>query len=438
MPIYSTASNPTYTSAHFITMPSQGYQYSPAPNLFTGPFFHHSQTTTQPNPYPSSQVNPTPNSNLPYPTFTKYTRVEFPKFDGNDLRDWLYKVEQLFFIEEKKTSGIPPSWDEYVYAFADKFGAEYTDLMTELIGTKHTSFVKDFQAAFDSVMTRINLSTDYAISVFINRLKPELKDVVRRGKPYNLPQAYDLAILEESSFAAQSKAIRGTNVEVALEEGEIEALLRDLIENCEISLQDLNGIKGYRTLRISGYTTKKPINILIDCGSTHNFINEQATKRIGCKGVFDHHIPLEENSNPVNSRPYRYSPIQKDVIEKMTKEMLNQVYNKNLEKHVQHLKITFDLILQNLAKHSKCVFTAEKVGTLKRLRGFLDLAGYYRRFIKGYGVISKPLTDLLKKDNFAWSSQASEAFQALKTVLTTALVLILPDYGQPFVVETDA
>jgi len=71
------------------------------------------------------------------------------------------------------------------------------------------------------------------------------------------------------------------------------------------------------------------------------------------------------------------------------------------------------------------------------LRGFLGLAGYYRRFIKGYGVISKPLTDLLK-DNFSWSSQASEAFQALKTTLTTAIVLILPHYGQLFVVETDA
>lgn len=42
------------------------------------------------------------------------------------------------------------------------------------------------------------------------------------------------------------------------------------------------------------------------------------------RGVFDHHIPLLEGSPPVNSRPYRYSPIQKDVIEKMTQEMLSQ------------------------------------------------------------------------------------------------------------------
>lgn len=67
------------------------------------------------------------------------------------------------------------------------------------------------------------------------------------------------------------------------EEEEMDTLVKDLIKNCEISLQALNGIKGYRTLRISGFTDKKPINILIDCGSTHNFINEQAAKRIGCR-----------------------------------------------------------------------------------------------------------------------------------------------------------
>lgn len=56
--------------------------------------------------------------------------------------------------------------------------------------------------------------------------------------------------------------------------------------------------------------------------------------------------------------------------------------------------------------------------SVKALRSFLGMAGYYRRFVAGFGLISKPLTNLLKKNQlFIWTIDAQKAFEALKTTL---------------------
>ncbi|XP_072959235.1 uncharacterized mitochondrial protein AtMg00860-like [Typha angustifolia] len=73
----------------------------------------------------------------------------------------------------------------------------------------------------------------------------------------------------------------------------------------------------------------------------------------------------------------------------------------------------------------------------RELREFHGLMGYYQRFVANYDKIAALLTSLLRKGEFQWMGKAMEAFETLKTVMSTVPVLALPDFSKLFVVECD-
>nr|GEY36865.1 reverse transcriptase domain-containing protein [Tanacetum cinerariifolium] len=77
--------------------------------------------------------------------------------------------------------------------------------------------------------------------------------------------------------------------------------------------------------------------------------------------------------------------------------------------------------------------------TVKGIRSFLGHAGFYRRFIKNFSKISRPMTHLLEKNSpFIFSNECIQAFRTLKDKLTEAPILIAPNWDHPFELMCDA
>jgi hypothetical protein len=76
---------------------------------------------------------------------------------------------------------------------------------------------------------------------------------------------------------------------------------------------------------------------------------------------------------------------------------------------------------------------------VKQIRSFLGHAGFYRRFIKDFSKISRPLCNLLAKDNpFNFDETCHEAFQKLRSLLSSAPIMKPPDWSLPFEIMCDA
>jgi hypothetical protein len=129
------------------------------------------------------------------------------------------------------------------------------------------------------------------------------------------------------------------------------------------------------------------------------------------------------------------------------------IYSTSWVEHLRHLSIVLNALRAHSLhlKRSKCSFgmtavaylghvisegsvamDAEKVAAMaawpqpssaQGIRGFLGLAGYYRKFIREFGLIAAPLTRLLRRDAFTWDNDTEAAFEALKGALTSGPIL---------------
>ena len=333
--------------------------------------------------------------------YGRLSKVEFPRFNGDDVKGWVYRCKQFFKIdgvmEDKKVElasmhlydkalvwhqsyvkrfGEETPWEMYEEEVIKRFGALYDDPIVDLKNLKQDGSVQHYQEEFESFLSRVELNEVYAVSLFIGGLKKEIGMPIRMFGLKTLHEVFAMAKMQEATNAAlkprynsllptpkfvpqnnfvnrtatvpQKTANNGGNqfvprngvnrpyrlTQKELEEkraknqcfycdqrytpghkcsGQLNCLEvvidhddhkenfeeedvnqeeeevndgqgYEFIEQCpQISLNALSGLNSYQTMRFKVMVGKQVVHTLADSGSTHNFLDVQTAKRLGCK-----------------------------------------------------------------------------------------------------------------------------------------------------------
>jgi len=96
-----------------------------------------------------------------------------------------------------------PLWEHYKATIAVRFGSKpFDDPLAELMKLRQFGSIEHYQENFDSLLTRVELPSNYAISCFLSGLKDEIQNAVRMFKPQTIHEAYCLAKLQEATLAS--------------------------------------------------------------------------------------------------------------------------------------------------------------------------------------------------------------------------------------------
>ncbi|CAL9019098.1 unnamed protein product [Prunus brigantina] len=246
------------------------------------------------------------------------------------------------------------------------------------------------------------------------------------------------------------------------------------VTGCCITIYALYGTPAYiamKTMKLNALI-KNSHAVLLDSGSSHNFINMGMVKKLGWKLDQSHicDVMIADDGQSI----FIQTILKKGRSELMRDyEFLVMPFGltnapATFQDHLRHLNIVLEILKhhQLFVKMSKCAFgvsTIEYLGhivsrqgvsadpsklnavadwpvpsSVKSLGGFLGLTGYYRKFIPHYDRESFPLTQLTKNDGFLWTPEATAAFHKLKELMLSPRVLALPDFTKPFIIESDA
>uniref|UniRef100_A0A2N9HT66 RNA-directed DNA polymerase n=1 Tax=Fagus sylvatica TaxID=28930 RepID=A0A2N9HT66_FAGSY len=354
----------------------------------------------------------------------RIVKLDFPRFNGaEDPTSWICRAEQFFRFHET------PIEDHVALALFHLEGEAqlwYQLLQQEAESLNWPTFKAGLLARYGPTqffnhfgeLTKLQ----QIVSCFVSGLKEGIKADVLAGRPVDLSTAIGLARLYEarnSSFRRTTAPISPINKMPPFSPRKdtkprssfpLKRLTpTELKERREKGLcYNCNERDGPETMRVAGLIQAVPTTILLDFGSSHNFVSESLARKLQLHPVKGPRIRvmLASGEKLANKGVGSYKIGNNNST---TYDLVD--YTTNWEDHLKHLETTLAI--------------------LKNHNLFVKLG-------KCYGKIAAPLTQMLRKNSFNWSEKAVASFEKLKVSMTQAPVLALPDFSRQFVVECDA
>ncbi|KAG8374813.1 hypothetical protein BUALT_Bualt10G0034600 [Buddleja alternifolia] len=197
------------------------------------------------------QVAQGPGYNMP----TKCSMVEFPRFSGEDLRGCIFRCEQFFEVYDTPFDAKVRLATVYLEGKALQW---HQDPMAELMNLKQTGSIKEYLDKFDELLNNVELSEGYAQE--------------------------KTAILDGGMVCDDEEEEEIEEVELELKSVDQEGKESSPID-FPVLVHAMSGVVDFRTMRVTGHTGNQNIYILINTGSTHNFLDVQTARRLGCSIV---------------------------------------------------------------------------------------------------------------------------------------------------------
>ncbi|XP_071725748.1 uncharacterized protein [Rutidosis leptorrhynchoides] len=161
---------------------------------------------------------------------TRLTKLDFPKFEGDDVKGWLYKCDQYFVVdhiedEDKirivsihllkkalvwhqqyvKKHGPDITWVDYQEAVLKRFNASVEDPMAEIKNLRHTNSLQTYNDEFEVLLNKVDITEKQSISWYLAGLQKEIEMPVRMFNPKSLEDAMSLARMQNEAITIIKK-----------------------------------------------------------------------------------------------------------------------------------------------------------------------------------------------------------------------------------------